>query len=107
MSSAIASRVRSSWVGPRPPQIEHRVGTREQVAQRGDDARLVVADRAVLVRVDARRRELLADPRTVRVDDLPEQQLGPDRENLTPHLVTFPGMPRQVDLLRILRCQSM
>ena len=41
---------------------------------------------AVLVRVDARRGELLADPRAVRVDDLAEQQLGPDRQDFTSHL---------------------
>src|SRR4029077_5116449 len=45
----------------------------------------VVADLAVLARVDARQRELLADPRAVRVDDLAEQQLGTDGEDVTPH----------------------
>ena len=44
---------------------------------------------AVLVRVDARRRELLADPGAVRVDDLAEQQLRPDRENLTSHRADY------------------
>ena len=56
-----------------PAAHDHRVGPLEQVAQRRDDPRLVVADRAVLVGVDPRRRELLADPRTVRIDDLAEQ----------------------------------
>ena len=86
MSSAIASRVRSSCVGPSPPHTstasERASRSRSAATMRG----LVVADRAVLVGVDARRRELLADPRTVRVDDLAEQQLGTDRENLASHL---------------------
>jgi hypothetical protein len=52
---------------------EHRVRSRQQVAQRVDNTCLVVADRAMLVRVDARQRELLTDPGTIRVDDLPEK----------------------------------
>ena len=85
ISSAIASRVRSSWVGPIPPQMSTASARDEQVAQRLDDARLVVADHAVLVGVDARRGELLADPGTVGVDDLAEQQLRTDRKNFTSH----------------------
>ena len=68
-----------------PAADEHRVAALEQVAERLDDARLVVADHAVLVGVDARRRELLADPGAVGVDDLAEQQLGTDRKNFTSH----------------------
>jgi len=37
------------------------------------------------VRVDARQRELLADPRRIRVDDLAQQQLGPDGNDLAAH----------------------
>ena len=55
--------------------------------QRRDDPSLIVADHTVLVGVDAGRGQLLADPRAVRVDDLAEQELGSDRENLTPHFV--------------------
>ena len=68
-----------------PAADEHRVGARQQVAQRLDDARLVVADHPVLVGVDARRGELLADPGAVRVDDLAEQQLRTDRKYFTSH----------------------
>ena len=57
----------------------------EQILEGGDHPRQVVADLAVLERVDAHRRELLADPRAVRVDDLAEEQLGADRQNVTPH----------------------
>ena len=39
----------------------------------------------MLVRIDARRGELLADPGAVGVDDLAEQQLGADRKNFTSH----------------------
>ena len=45
----------------------------------------VVADLAVLVAVDAGVGELLADPGAVRVDDLAEDELGADRQDLTPH----------------------
>ncbi len=83
---------------------EHGVGPLELIAQRGDDAGLVVADRAMLERVDARRRELFPDPRTVRVDDLTEQQLGADREDLTPHLVTFPSVAAPGAALLRIRC---
>ena len=70
---------------------EHRVAAFEQVAQRLDDPRLVVADHAVLVGIDARRRELLADPGTVGVDDLAEQQLGTDRKNFASHIFRSEG----------------
>ena len=85
ISSAIASRVRSSWVGPIPPQMSTASLRDEQVAQRLDDPRLVVADHPVLVGVDARRGELLADPGAVGVDDLAEQQLRTDRKNFASH----------------------
>ncbi len=43
----------------------------------------VVADLDLHERVDAVRGELAADPGRVRVDDLPEQQLGADRDDVT------------------------
>ncbi len=70
-----------------PAADEHRVAPAQEVAERVDDARLVVADDPMLVGVDPRRRELLADPGAVAVDDLPQQQLGADREYLTSHVV--------------------
>ena len=45
ISSAIASRVRSSWVGPRPPHTMTASARDNRSSQRGDDAGLVVADR--------------------------------------------------------------
>ena len=64
---------------------EHRVGPVEQVAQSRDDPSLVVADHPVLEGVDPRRRQLLADPGAVRVDDLAEQQLRADGKHLASH----------------------
>ncbi len=58
---------------PEPAAHDHRVTAIEREAQHGDDARPVVTDLRLEVRVDARERELLADPRRVGVDDLTEQ----------------------------------
>ena len=58
---------------------------REQVAHRRDHTAEVVADRSVLVAVDAVLGEALTDPRRVRVDDLTEQQLRADGEDLAAH----------------------
>ncbi len=85
ITSAIASRVTSSGVGPEAAAHDDRVGAFEQLAQALHHALEVVAHLAVLAGVDARRRELLADPRAVGVDDLAEQQLGADGEHVTPH----------------------
>ena len=82
ISSAIASRGEIVLGRPEPTADEHRVAALEQVAERLDDTRLVVADHPVLEGVDARRRELLADPGAVGVDDLPQQELGSDRQGL-------------------------
>ena len=81
ITAAIASRVRSSWVGPSPPHDDHGVGV-GRAARRSDglDAADVVADLDLQQRVDAVGGQLLADPRRVGVDDLAEQQLGPDRQ---------------------------
>jgi hypothetical protein len=50
-----------------------------------DDAVDVVADLGLPLRVDPRQGQLLADPRRVRVDDLSQQQFGPDRHDLAVH----------------------
>ena len=71
--------------GAEPAAHDDRVGAVEQLAQALHHAVEVVADLAVLAGVDARGGELLADPRAVGVDDLAEQQLGADREDVTPH----------------------
>ncbi len=71
--------------GPEPAAEDQGVGAVHEVLDRGHHASQVVAHLAVLVTLDARRRELLADPGTVGVDDLAEQQLGADRQDLTPH----------------------
>ena len=85
MTSAIASRVMSSWVGPRPP---HRMTASLRSSARridGDDAPEVVPDLGLEVRVDAGERQLLADPGRVAVDDLAEQQLGAYGDDLAAH----------------------
>ncbi|HVJ99056.1 MAG TPA: molybdopterin-binding protein, partial [Acidimicrobiia bacterium] len=64
---------------------QDRVGTRQLILQRGNDASLVVADRPVFERVNSRRGELLPDPRAVGVDDLAQEQFGADREDFTFH----------------------
>src|SRR5262249_34594443 len=58
----------------------------EELAQGLDHAPEVVAHLPVLVAVDPRVGELLADPGAVRVDDLPEQELRSDREHLASHV---------------------
>ena len=85
MTSAIASRVTSSWVGPSPPHTTTASAFSSISRSAAIIAAEVVADLAVLHRVDADRGELLADPARVRVDDLAEQQLGADREDVSSH----------------------
>ena len=68
-----------------PAAHEHDVGARGREAQRLDDPLQVVAHRLVVHDVDADLREALRHPLRVRVGDLPEQQLGPDRDGLDPH----------------------
>ena len=71
--------------GPDAAADDHGVGLRDQVTQRAHHAREVVADLAVVVGVDARLGQLLADPGTVGVDDLPEEQFGSDGEHVAAH----------------------
>ena len=89
ITSAIASRVTSSGVGPSPPHTMTASARSRSSRRHCDHAVEVVADLAVLAGVDAGGRELLADPRAVGVDDLAEQQLGADREDVTPHPAAF------------------
>ena len=54
ITSAMASRVMSSWVGPSPPQQIDIAAPSEGGPQRGHDAAVVVADLGLLVARDAR-----------------------------------------------------
>ena len=82
ITSAIASRVMSSWVGPEAAAHDHGVGPRQRGAQPVDDAGVVVAHLGLEEAVDAAGGELLADPGRVGVDDLAEQQLGADGDDV-------------------------
>ena len=64
---------------------DDRVAARQSGADGEHHARQVVAHLGLEVGVDPGQRELLADPRRVGVDHLPEQQLGADGDHLTPH----------------------
>ena len=91
MTRAMASRVMSSWVGPSPP---HTITASARSTRLVDDRHHpveVVADLGLAERVDAGQRQLLADPGGVGVDDLPEQQLGPDGDHLAAHRGTVPA----------------
>ena len=65
---------------------DHGVGVGQRAAQHRLDATQVVADLHLQQRVDAVGSEVLAEPRAVGVDDLPEQQLGADGDDVTAHL---------------------
>ena len=64
---------------------DDRVGLVEESAELVDDAADVVADLHLHEGVDAVRGELLTHPGRVRVDDLPEQELGADRQDVATH----------------------
>ena len=68
-----------------PAADDHRVAALDRLRDDRFDAVPVVADLRLEVGVDAHERELLTDPRRVGVDDLPEQQLGTDRDDFAPH----------------------
>ena len=85
----MASRVMSSWVGPRPPHTI-TASARARASRDGvDDALVVVAHLGLAQVLDAVQGQLLADPRGVRVDDLAEQQLGADGDDLAAHRPTI------------------
>src|SRR4029079_15894512 len=79
--------------GPEPTADDDGVGAAEQLAQALHHAVEVVADLAVLTGVDARHRQLLADPGAVGVDDLAEQEVGADGQDVTPHRVPPSWLP--------------
>ncbi len=85
ITAAIACAGQIVVGGPEATAHDDGVGVGEQTAQLHDDPLDVVADLDLDERVDAVRRELAADPRRVRIDDLAEQQLGPDGEDVTTH----------------------
>ena len=64
---------------------DHRIGRVQGAAQDSHDPTKVVADLHLQQRVDSIGSEVLADPRAVGVDDLPEQQLGADGDDVTAH----------------------
>ena len=70
---------------------DHCVGALEQRPQVTDDATDVVPHLHLRQRVDPVGGQLLADPRRVGVDDLPEQQLGADRQDVAAHYATRVG----------------
>ena len=82
--------------GPSPPQHDDGVGcARAPARRRRHDAVEVVADLGLEERVDPGQGQLLADPRRVGVDDLPEQQLGSDGDDLAAHGGNASGGPRR------------
>ena len=85
MTSAMTSRVMSSWVGPNPPHTTTASDRSSASSSDMPDAIPVVADLRLEVGVDAGQRELLTDPRRVGVDYLPEQKLGAYGHDLTAH----------------------
>ena len=85
MTSAITSRVMSSGVGPMPPHTR-TASLRASISRRAlDHAGEVVAHGQVQAAVDARLGQLLADPGTRWCRRFAEDQLGPHRQNVTPH----------------------
>ena len=82
----MASRVEVVLGRPEPAGHEHDVGPTERDLQHLDDPRDVVADRLVVQDVDPDRGEPFGDPPRVGVGDLTEQQLGPDADDLGPHV---------------------
>ena len=84
MTSAIASRVMSSCVGPRPPHMitpSDRASAVRSARRSGRGC----PRRADGMAGDPGRGELLAEPLRVGVGDLTEEQLGADRDDLDPH----------------------
>ena len=76
--------------GSESPAHDGPVAPRERGAQGEDDPLVVVTDRLVEVRGDADRGQLFAEPSRVGVGDLPEQQLGPHRDDLDAHEPLLP-----------------
>ena len=85
ITSAMASRVMSSWVGPRPPHMMTPSLRASAVRRAEHDAVVVVPDGLVEVGGHAVGGQVLAEPGGVGVGDLAQQQLGADRHDLDPH----------------------
>ena len=83
----LGDRLACDVVLGRPEAAAHDdgVAASQRRAQGEHDALPVVADLGLEVRVDADHRQVLTDPRRVRVDDLAEEQLGADGDDFTPH----------------------
>ena len=83
----VGDRLAGHVVGGRaqPTTHDHGVAPVEQLAQGLHHPLEVVAYLPVLEAVDSRVGELLTDPRAVGVDDLAEEELGPDRQHLASH----------------------
>ena len=70
---------------PQSAADDDGVAAVEREAQHLDHAIEVVPDLRLVVAVDPHEGELLADPRRVRVDDLPQQELRAHRDHFTLH----------------------
>ena len=92
ITSAMASRVMSSWVGPEPTADDDPVAAGQRGAEGQHDPLVVVPHRLVEVGGHADGGQVLPQPLRVGVGDLPEQQLGADRHDLDPH-AGQPGRP--------------
>ena len=68
-----------------PTAHDHGIAATERDLECRDDAGVVVTDLGLEMRIDAGQRQLLADPRRVGVDDLPEQELCTDGNHLATH----------------------
>ena len=87
ITSAMASRVMSSWVGPSPPQTITASASLQQSSAAVSTIRAWLSPTCdVEVAVDAGGGQLLADPGAVGVDDLAEEELRPHGEDVTPHV---------------------
>ena len=85
ITSAMASRVMSSCVGPSPPHTM-TASLRASAVRRASTMRSRLSPTLVWkCESMPDQRQLLADPRRVGVDDLAEQQLGADGDDLTAH----------------------
>ena len=71
--------------GPQPTAHDDGIGIAQYRSQRSHDPRLVVAHLHLQTRVEPGSCELLAQPRGIGVDYLPEQQLGADGNDVTAH----------------------
>ncbi len=85
MTSAMASRVMSSWVGARPAAADHGAGPLEGGVESRDHAGVVVADLGLVEAGDAGGGQMLAYPRRVSVDHLAHEQLAAYGQDLAVH----------------------